>query len=383
MGGSRTDQDCPCATSPLLLSLACSAGAPTTAPQTAASGQPKQSFVKDLIRLGSYTKASTDQSLDVTSEKLQHWADTANAMNTAGVKIPVNLDHEMSADATRGYARDFFVSGGTLFATIDLIGQDAIDMAGRTEVSIGLTPKIVDGKGNEYENAIEHVALTSFPVVPGQGGFIKLSRGQTPVYRLSTKEPSMDAVTQIAQAMGISTDGADPATLLNQILARCKAGADMAKQNDTMKCELDRVKGELENTKVQLSKSTATPPKPDSLTLSMAAENRSLKINHLLESGRICKAQADLLTGAYIGGPDRVALSRTVDEHGLAQFDLVMSVLSASQPPRSHGTVTGVQNLSRGASANANEPNSDPILDTDLERERAERRKQQLELSRK
>src|SRR5438128_12502126 len=67
------------------------------------------------------------------------------------------------------------------------LGEDARDIGLRNQVSLGIDPDFVDGKGIRYGEAIVHSAVTPVPVVPGQGAFerVELDSGGREIMTLS------------------------------------------------------------------------------------------------------------------------------------------------------------------------------------------------------
>ena len=130
-------------------------------------------------------------------------------MKANGVNVPICLDHSLKAKDTYGRLMDLSRRDGWLEGTLQFIGDDALVIAARNELSVGIKPILRDGFKNEYPFAIEHVALTPIPVVPFQDGYQTLAAsraadGET-VFLLSSapdnppKEPVM-AKTSLSPA---------------------------------------------------------------------------------------------------------------------------------------------------------------------------------------
>lgn len=195
--------------------LQCAAGAGVLAgSRVDANGAPVKTYVKDLISVGTWRDPARGDTFDVTEADLDHWAREFARMKANGVKVPVPDGHTFDSASNRGYVEDVYRDGKTLFGKIDLIGEDAIAMASRTEVSIYSPASVIDGKGNKYDHPISHVALTPVPVISGQGSFvpIKLSRDATervPAYRLAQEYPTMNPeLLAVAKALGCDTSSA-------------------------------------------------------------------------------------------------------------------------------------------------------------------------------
>jgi hypothetical protein len=105
----------------------------------------------------------------------------------------VPVDHSTSARDNLGYIVDVKRDGDTLKLLHQLIGDDAIKLAARNKVSLGIDPMFSDGRGNVFGDCIIHSSLTPIPVVPGQDGFVPLSQGARPamVFELAAHQPAM------------------------------------------------------------------------------------------------------------------------------------------------------------------------------------------------
>ncbi len=348
--------------------LAATAAAVPASPETTNdAGKPVASFVKDLIRVGQY-QLSDGSVLDVTTDDMDHWVAEFDRMSKAGVKVPCPLDHSASADANRGYTKRLWRVGNVLWGELELVGRDAIDMAGRTEVSVGIVPEITDGNGEKYANVLEHVALTNYPVVPAQGGFIKLSRdGKTdtvPVYRLSlnAKEPRMEAICKL---LGIDPTGKTPEDVEKEMLAKITSmNASLTAGADEMK-EKDAALATANATLARLNKGEA---KPDPVVLRVVGENRRMKIENRVASGKLTRKGADKLADAWIG-KDNSNLSRTIDDENDLRFDAVMAAIDENKPLRPRGNETPAQSMSR-ANPSDEPGDNEPLINDKLQASR-------------
>jgi len=279
--------------------LACASGVSTNA-----AGQSVQRFRKDLIRVGEYVKSKTNQQFEITQHDLDRFAATFSAMKTAGVKVPVPVGHTRSPEANRGYVEEMYRDGDTLWANIDLVGDDAIALAGRTEVSICVEPEIIDGKGTKYTNAIEHVAIVTDPVIPKQDGWVRIeaSRGDglADMVLSSSGDSSMDMLKEIAGLLGVET-GADDAATMEAIKAKIKA-----------------IKGDAEASKQEAMSLKASRSGIETVSedaLDTMAEGVATKIDNLQTNGKINPAVGTKLKAILCGDnatrqTRRVLLSR-------------------------------------------------------------------------
>lgn len=268
-----------------------------------AAGQSVQRFRKDLIRVGEYVKSKTNQAFQITQLDLDRFASTFSAMKNAGVKVPVPVGHTRAPEANRGYVDEMYRDGDTLWANIDLIGDDAIALAGRTEVSICVEPEIIDGNGTKHTNAIEHVAIVTDPVIPKQDGWVRIaaSRGDDRADMvLSSGDSSMDMLKEIAGLLGV------------------EAGADDAATMEAIKAKIKAIKGDAEASKQEAMSLKASRGGVDTVNddaLDTMAEGVAGKIDILQTAGKINPAVGSKLKAILCGDnatrqTRRVLLSR-------------------------------------------------------------------------
>ena len=287
------------------------AASPASSATTNAAGQPTRRFTKEIVKAGTFVKDG--DAFNIDGALLDTFVASFGKMKAAGVKVPLPAGHTTKAEANQGWVEDIFREGDSLVATIEAVGQDAIAMAARNDVSIGATKDFVDGKGNAYPWAITHVALTPVPVVPGMSGFVQIAASQdggepikAPVYRPAQEKRAMD-FTKIALAMGIA------ATALTEANAT------------------DLIVGHFDKLKAEAKPKDAQPVPP--MVLSLATENRQAKIDRLLSGGKISKAVGDDLKAAFIGDKGK-AIEFDMGPIGQqnAVFDAVIAALEKNNP---------------------------------------------------
>ncbi len=146
---------------------------------TSVNDVPRQQFRKELISVDTWVKDDGDgrSTINVTDAMIDHWVDCFARMARAGQSVPIPASHEDvgDSDKNRGFVKSLYKDRGALFMTCELIGSDALEAASRNDVSIGVSELFVDGRGNEYQFPIDHVALTPTPVIPGLGDFIPIA----------------------------------------------------------------------------------------------------------------------------------------------------------------------------------------------------------------
>jgi hypothetical protein len=368
---------------PALLAFS-SAPAVATEPERMEGGQPARLFRKELIQCGQWTHPATGQTIDITPDVLRHWQRQFIAMSAAGIQVPIPATHTADPEANRGYLKGLELSkdGRHLFGIIDLIGEDAIKLAGRTDVSI--FAEDVPGSNKEvYRFAIEHVAVVTDPVIPGLSGWQALAAAQgrkfnanTPIF-FAQKVPTM-ANVDTAQLTGIpSPDGmSQPSTppgakpgkgLASQIKdhylgqmstklaagiddpdadhkALCKEVLEMLKQASTMMQQFveqeEAEPDDGEPTDDQLCKALSKrgmvmSKKPESvhpMMLKLARKDVDRTINDLARECRLSPAAVKIINAEYIrtdGAGLAMSLARGETE---TELDRLFKVLRANNP---------------------------------------------------
>lgn len=159
-------------------------------------------FKKKVLEEGVYQ--SPDGVINITKDRIKHWAESFKKMKTAGLKIPIPWGHHSKAipdyderefyesKYNGGYIEDLQSDkDGALVAIIDIPREEDSTRIGTSvkEVSPQIETAWKDGKGNVWSDVITHLALVTHPVVPGQDNFEAINDDPTPVgaTRLSLK----------------------------------------------------------------------------------------------------------------------------------------------------------------------------------------------------
>ncbi len=327
----------------------------------AEGGQPVRRFRKELIRVGQFTKEATDQKFEVSLAHLNHWAETFGRMRAAGVKVPVPAGHTADPERNRGYLIDCFRDGDRLIGILDLIGQDGIALAGRSDVSIYAEPSWKDGAGNTYEWPILHVALVTDPVIPGLAGFEPLAaslKGQKPVVLMLENQAMPDvAVTTPTSSAPAGSDPVDAVlnSVIDQVTVLIKDDQMPFQQKiteikDILK-KLERVKEMLGGGTAEAAPAEAAPAEGKGagavpvaashspMLLQLASKSRRQDLDNLVRDGKITPAVRAKLLKQWGEGE---ALALSLNSHGIAQFDALVAALAENDPVKL-GEQTGPQ----------------------------------------
>lgn len=146
---------------------------------------------KQVLKVGKYH--SPDGEVDVTPDRLKHWASefarlSANEYdvpvawdhgNTAATLAPINRKHMPSAKDTVGKLSTFVVApdGQSAEIVLDISDPRGAEQseANRVQVSPVILPAWKDGKGNSYSDVLTHFDLVNHAVDHSQTPFTRLS----------------------------------------------------------------------------------------------------------------------------------------------------------------------------------------------------------------
>lgn len=326
-------------------------------------GVVKGLFRKELIKIGDYVKASTGQKFTVDAALLSHWAATFSEMAKNGVVVPIPSTHAGAGDPdkARGRVKTLFVDGDSLIMTCELIGEDAIAAAERNDVSIHSPPEFTDGKGNMYQQPITHVALTPEPLVPGLSEFISIAAS----LRLELSQMYMKGLAKLLGIEGDVDPGNAEAKFGSAIKKLQSRLADAEKKVKTVSASRDDSTGDPKDEGKDDPKPKG-PPKVAPMMLTLAIENRSMRLDRLLEAGRIDRATRDKLAEQYVSD-ETLTLTLASETKDADGFDRLMETLRHNQPVIL-GEHTGEQTITM---ADGSKRSGDDVLLIDAEQRAA------------
>lgn len=328
----------------------------TMAGPSTIEGVPHQRFRKSVMRIGKFVKDSEGLEFEVTASTLANWANQFRRMKSNGVKVPIPNMHanDGNADQNRGYVDDLFVDGDELVMLCNMIGEDAIAAAARSDVSIKSPSHLVDGEGHEYIRPIVHIALCTDPVISGLGDFVPIAASQK---KAAEKESEM-TWTEVQKALGSKETVTDE----NASELICSRLADLDKQISDLEGTLnmaknapdkklkDDEKGEDED-KRKLSS--------DPLVVNLVCEARGLKLQRLVDNGKMIPAQLKALT--RYTDPKLVTLELQSGGR-IDEFDKLLEVMDMREPVVL-GEHTGQQVLELARSIDGSDGSADAMLE--------------------
>ena len=294
-------------------------------------GQPVHYFKKELARVGDWThrgEKNDDGSpvqFSITPGRIDGWVSSFHKRMTNGVKpfVPDKHVAKFSAKDNQGYVIDVAREGDSLFGTLQLIGDDAAKLAAKNDVSIYVTANSLDANGNQYEEALEHVALTPNPALPLQP-FVKIAASadgpavDVPVYVPPSAKPptrrilmTPELASQFRAKFGIAANVPDdqlPDVAAQKALA---LSADVT----TITGERDAAKSEAEAKGRKVLELSAGQSEPDSLSLSLITKAFKNERDQVIAAGVISEAGMQEIDKLFLPGgkPSRIALSLSAD----------------------------------------------------------------------
>jgi len=305
---------------------------------------PAYYFWRPVIADGEYTHPTKGFRLSVDATRRKGWESNFRKMAECGEKVPVVKDHaDDKSDSTLGYVVDARQNGAWYEELHQYLGEAARDVALRNQISVGIDPAYVTGKGIKLGDCIVHSATTPRPVVGGQGQAVPLaaSRGGD-ILELSaapTKEETMD-LTALRKAIGAADTVAD-ADVISQASAKLGTIPVLETAKVTAETALATARQELARAK----------PAEGEFPAAIATSSVNLlhrEIELMAREGSISGEQATAAK-ALIGTPDKpntLMLSREGANHPAEPWLKVLTL--GKTGVKADGTQqTGVQELAR------------------------------------
>ncbi len=267
-------------------------------PKVDANGQPVQAYTKAILRAGATVRNVRGDQVTIQTGTLDAIAATFGKMIAAGIKVPVQAGHNFEPDKTRGWVTDVWREGDLLQARLEMIGDDGIALASRSDVSVYVDPSH-ERDGTVYTDALLHVACTPIPQVTGLGEF-KIAASLEP-FVFSTDQPAKDTTMNwkdLALILGIdpakfddTTGPAEVTKVAKAIVAEKTAiAASLAKANETVGTL------QLSVTRLQAGETNVEPAILDEL-----ADLTTQQLDGLVSRRAITPAQKDKFAELFAG----------------------------------------------------------------------------------
>ena len=206
-------------------------------------------FWKELIREGRWTNAHAGFTLEVDAARMKQWKEGFDKMAEAGIRVPVPWGHSYDPRDNAGFVEELELRDSALWGLLSVPNEPDAEKLGRTVtgVSVSINPNFTDGSGRDWGEVIEHVALTNYPVVGPQGGFL----------------PASAVNGDSRRALELELDGGK-GQLPDLEALRLDLGIDgelnRANFADAVRARFDELNAELENSKAELVELRAMDP---------------------------------------------------------------------------------------------------------------------------
>jgi hypothetical protein len=268
-------------------------------------------FRKEIVYVGEFKSQKMPEPFVVTEDLIDHWVAEFSVMKSFGFKAKLPVEHTFDPEKNRGHVVGLhkgYNSQGkvALFANIMFNDLESAKLANSTDVSIYSPPTYLMGNGYNAVRPITHVALTDYPVVPGLQPFETLA---------ASNAGGDQMLKDLAVKLGLTVpDGADDAAITEMIIKAFTA---------------------LKPATPPPGGAPATPPVAASNDL--VVENRSLKIDSLVNDRKLAPAEATAWKKMYA-----VAITLSTTDG----FDSAYTLALARAPIFEPGSKTGKQTYS-------------------------------------
>jgi hypothetical protein len=137
---------------------------------------------KELAKVGQYVHRGTGKAFAITRERMDAWIRAFKRRIAKGIKPPLTKLHTLNpkADDAVVYVVALSRSGDSLYADLQFIGDDALALAARNDVSLSAVADVMDADGDKNGEALDHVALTPIPALTNLGGYVKIAASASP-----------------------------------------------------------------------------------------------------------------------------------------------------------------------------------------------------------
>lgn len=270
--------------SPEMIFIQCPQGEFSRMSTERPDGKPSNLFWKEIVREGSWVHPLTGQKITIQRAHLSRWFSLYHQMTEAGLKVPVNLDHSKKAKDSAGFCLQVKLDEvetpeGTrlgLFGLLELGDQWAQKVNGHEiqDVSAGILDR-PDGHGNTWKAVLDHIALTTYPVIEGQGGFVRLSAYVMEEKEEETMPNPFKKKEEEGQGSG-QGQGTESSQELQEIKAQLSS---IQEENQALKTQLEASNQEIEKGKEKLREAeTEELQRSKEMLLSIVTEKKLLPV---------------------------------------------------------------------------------------------------------
>lgn len=254
-------------------------------------------FVKDIIGLGTFKHKDHNWVLRVTPDRLRVWAKNHRLMSQNGNQIPAykNHDHNINLGFWPAvWIVDEGLSSERLVGAFDVEHPDHVKDIGTTlkEVSVCIEQNVVDGRRNQYGDAITHIAPCTEPVYTKQKNFeqIAAAAGSMSVLTLVKEFEIMD-MKAFAKMLGLTikddnTDEEISSLIITELSNAKKLAASTAVELSSLKTKYE-----------ELVKTTETKNSQKTIPQEVTDLQVKLEASEKLVEASMATARTGYLTG--------------------------------------------------------------------------------------
>jgi len=362
----------------LFLSLDGNLGSPVTGLYEV-NGLPARKFKKELIRVGRFTHPANGLEFEVNSDTLDGWVKTFAEMTADGEPVTLAASHANTSGEGRGFVRDLFREEDSLYGIVECIGEDALSAAARTNVSIYAESVFKSGSGKAYPWAIQHVAFTNRPVVPGLKPFEALAASadkhnkttiilaldtgtETMPEEIAVSDPTVtdvnpkDAVRKSFKAIAMKLwddETLDIAAFIGKVKELRKKQTDiLTKLGDDDPTNDPKPEDVPADAEVAPSIVASNDVVVDPVMVGLLADNRRSKLALAVQAGEITPAASKELETMFVG-EGNTAITLSLSHKTPDMFDATLKAVKAQGPALKIGEQSPGQTLALSNVANA------------------------------
>lgn len=303
----------------------------------------KRRYRKQLAYEGQFEKG--DMRFSLGPAMFKHWVEIFKKFREKGIKLPLYIEHPKNqadgVEKNRGEVVELECGVDekgrqSLYGLCEFRDEEAEKLTKTADVSVFASETFKDGTGEEYVWPLQHIALTDRPVLPGLAGFQVLAASL-----ITHKEIKM-SLASLAEKVGIPVADKDEAEIEAAVVMLF---TEMKKKLDDAEAVADDGEGD------------GTPP-PEQVSASLLGvyrENRTNKIDRLVEQGKITPAVAAELKKTWVA--DKALSLAHTDETAMRSFDSIIASLNLNEPvlsfqEKTRGQASSLQNTKVDAANN-------------------------------
>lgn len=181
------------------------------------SGEPAKRranrFTKDVLRVGEFHHPAQKAPVAFPLDRLKDLVSNTRRLIEQGVKIPAPLRHTNDPAANIGFwSNPRVTEDGRLVADLSVEDPDVLPKIGKTltDVSVRISPNHKAPDGTVLDEVIDHICITSYPVIAGQKNFepatvaLSFDRDGAAIYRMKSEKRTVDPLAKIKAKLNLS-----------------------------------------------------------------------------------------------------------------------------------------------------------------------------------